>query len=322
MLQVSIYAPTAYTDELTAILTDDPFVSALAVNRGASMKPQGDVITADVAREAANDLIDRVRATGVHREGSVHISKVPTWISQAGFDADTAAPGESADSVVWTETVQTAYEETSITWSFITFFVLATMLCAIAIILDSQILIIGGMVLGPEFVAVAALGLALVRRRYRLLRRAIWALLLGFAVSITVTTLVTLVGRWLGWVNDESFASPRPGTDFIYTPDKWSVVVALMAGIAGVLALTSSRAGGMIGTFISVTTIPASANMAVALALWPSFPDALIGSTVQLVINIVFMGLAGWLTLLIQKHVWFRVTHRFAARRAGQRHPS
>lgn len=45
---------------------------------------------------------------------------------------------------------------------------LATSLASIAIVLDSPILVIGAMVLGPEFVAIAALALALVRRRYSL----------------------------------------------------------------------------------------------------------------------------------------------------------
>ena len=39
-----------------------------------------------------------------------------------------------------------------------------------------------------------------------------------------------------------------------------ALIVALIAGAAGVLALTSARAGGLTGVFISVTTIPAAGN--------------------------------------------------------------
>ena len=46
---------------------------------------------------------------------------------------------------------------------FITFMVLAILLAAIAIVTDSVILVIGAMVLGPEFVPIAALGLAPTR---------------------------------------------------------------------------------------------------------------------------------------------------------------
>ena len=135
---------------------------------------------------------------------------------------------------------------------------LATLLASIAIILDSQILVIGAMVLGPEFVAIAALGLALVRRRRDLGFYAASTLLLGFVVAIALTTLAALVGRALGWIAIEDVTGPRPGTDFIYSPDKWSFIVAVIAAAAGVLSLTSAKVGGLSGVFISVTTVPAA----------------------------------------------------------------
>jgi uncharacterized membrane protein len=77
-------------------------------------------------------------------------------------------PGSPADSVVWAEVTHRAYEESELNWTYLTFMTLATSLASIAIVLDSPILVIGAMVLGPEFVAIAALALALVRRRYSL----------------------------------------------------------------------------------------------------------------------------------------------------------
>ena len=45
------------------------------------------------------------------------------------------------------------------------------------------------------------------------------------------------------------------------------VVVALLAGAAGVLSVTAGRTNVLVGVFISVTTVPAAGNLAVALAL-------------------------------------------------------
>ena len=67
------------------------------------------------------------------------------------------------------EVAQRSYEETELRWTYLSFMNLATVIAAIAIVLDSQILVIGAMVLGPEFGAIAALGVALVRRRFALL---------------------------------------------------------------------------------------------------------------------------------------------------------
>jgi uncharacterized hydrophobic protein (TIGR00271 family) len=304
-----ISTPTALTDKVVAVFTGDPAVSNLSVLRGASLQPAGDLVLADVAREATNEIIERLVALDVPQSGTIHVEPVTTWVSEAGFDAERRTPGSSADAVVWADVTQRAYEESELNWTYLAFMTLATLLASIAIVVDSQILVIGAMVLGPEFVAIAALGLALVRRRGSLFTAAARTLLVGFGVAITVTTLLALTGRALGWVVAEDVTGPRPGTDFIYSPDKWSFVVALIAAAAGVLSLTSAKVGGLSGVFISVTTVPAAGNVALGIAFGAS--GEVWGSTVQLVLNIGGMMLAGWATLALQQLVWRRMArHR------------
>ncbi|EWT03278.1 membrane protein [Intrasporangium oryzae NRRL B-24470] len=308
MLRLTITTPGALTDEVTEALGASPAVSTLSVVRGASVRPPGDLVHADVAREGANEVIDRLREIGVHREGSLHVEPVTTWISQSGFDADERMPGSSADAVVWAEVAQRSYDDSELNWTFISFMCLATLIAGIAIVLDSQILVIGAMVLGPEFGAIAALGVALVRRRPLLFGVALRALLVGFAVAIVVTAGAGLLGRALGWVTLRDVTGPRPQTGFIYTPDQWSVIVAVLAAAAGVLSLTSAKVGGLSGVFISVTTIPAAGNVALGLAFgaW----DEVRGSGLQLVVNLTGMAIAGWATLALQQAVWSRVPAR------------
>ena len=273
------------------------------------MQPRGDLVLVDVAREAGNEFVDRLVELGVPDVGTIHIDPVTTWVSKSGLKAQQRTPGSSADAVVWAEVTQHAYEESELNWTYLCFMTLATLLAGIAIIVDSQILVIGAMVLGPEFVAIAALGLALVRRRRALFFLASRTLVVGFAVAITATTLAALAGRALGWITIADVTGPRPGTDFIYTPDKWSFIVAVIAAAAGVLSLTSAKVGGLSGVFISVTTVPAAGNVALGLAF--GVAHEVIGSTVQLLLNISGMILAGWATLALQQLVWTRMArHR------------
>jgi uncharacterized hydrophobic protein (TIGR00271 family) len=309
MLHLRVSVPSELTDDVMQVVSEDPAVSSLSVLRGASVRPEGDVVLADVAREAANDIVDRLSGLGVHHEGSVHLEPVQTWFSRRGFDAQQLAPGSSADSVVWAEVTQRAYEDSELNWTFLTFMTLATWIAGIAIVLDSQILVIGAMVLGPEFGAVAALGVALVRRRYGLLGLATRTLVVGFVVAILMTVVAALVGRALGWVSVQDVVGSRPETAFVYTPDQWSFIVALIAAAAGVLSLTSARVGGLSGVFISVTTIPAAGNLALGIAF--GVRESVVGSSVQLLLNLSGMALAGWLTLAFQEAVWERVSvHR------------
>lgn len=305
MMHLHALVPATMTGQVLALLEDAPQVSALAVHRGAALRPAGDVITADLAREGANEILDGLRAIGVAREGTLHLDPVPTWLSQAALDAERAAPGASADAVVWAEVANRSYAESELNWTYLSFMVMATMLAAIAIVLDSQVLTIGAMVLGPEFAPIAAIGLALVRRRPLLLRHATRTLIVGFLAGIAVTMVASLLGRALGWITLESITSARSLTSFIYRPDQWSVIVAVIAAAAGVLSLTSARLGGLSGVFISVTTIPAAGNLALGLAFaeWGEVR----GSALQLTINITAMALAGWATLALQGLVWSRV---------------
>lgn len=317
MLHLRILAPSRLTEGVVRVLENDPCVSSLTVLAGAAIRPAGDLVTADLPREAVNDVIESLRAMGVHHEGTIEIQRVDTWLSQDGFDAELKAPGSSADAVVWAEVAQRSYEESELNWTYLSFMALATLIAAVAIVLDSQVLVIGAMVLGPEFGAIAALGVALVRRRYALLGHALRTLALGFAGAICFTTLLALLGRALGWITLGDITGPRPATQFIYSPDKWSFVVAVIAGTAGVLSLTSAKSGGLAGVFISVTTVPAAGNIALGIALGSG--DEIWPSALQLLLNIIGMALAGWAALSLQQFVWSRASLRRASAMARPR---
>jgi len=303
-----VASPAAVTEKVIEVFAGDPAVSQLTVMRGASLVPEGDVVSADVAREAVNDILDRLSELGIRDSGTIHIEPVTTWISRAGWDAERRTPGAGPDAVVWAEVTQRAYDEAELNWIYLAFMTLATLLASIAIVIDSPILVIGAMVLGPEFIAIAALGLALVRRRRRLFAAAARTLVVGFAVAIAVSTVAALAARGLGWVSSQDVTGPRPGTSFIYSPDKWSFIVALIAAAAGVLSLTSDKVGGLSGVFISVTTVPAAGNVALGIAFGAG--HEILGSVAQLALNVSGMALAGWLTLALQQVIWRRMPGR------------
>lgn len=302
MMRIRVVSTAAHTDHIVELLRHDSAISNVVVQRGISVKPRGDVIEADVAREGVNEIVDELLAMGIHQSGTIQLADVPTWMSQNGLDADRMTPGAGPDAVVWSEVTQTAYEDSEFNWTFVSFMFLATVLSSIAILLNSTILLIGAMVLGPEFGAVAALGVAMVRRRLSLLRRAVTTLVAGFVIAILATTILALIVRGLGWISVSDVVESRPDTAFIYTPDRWSFIVAVLAGAAGVLSLTANKLGGLSGVFISVTTIPAAGN--VALGITFGLGDTIIGSSVQLLVNLAGMAVAGWLTLLVQQASW------------------
>jgi uncharacterized hydrophobic protein (TIGR00271 family) len=212
-----------------------------------------------------------------------------------------------------------AKEESTLSATYLSFFAVAVILAGIAVLLDSSILVVGAMIVGPEFGVLAGICAGAVLRRWPVVRRSTVALAVGFGVGIMAAVLATWLLTAVGLIDSAQLFQPRPQTAFIYRPDALSFVVAFLAGIAGMLALTSARSGALVGVLVSVTTIPAAGDLAVALAFAsstdPSRPrgdylQQAASSTGQLLLNLLGLILAGALTLLIQRIIWPRILRR------------
>jgi len=312
MIDLRVTATGALSAQVESVLRAAPSMTGLACYRGASLDPPGDIYVVQVERDAVNDIIEELMKLGVQLDGSIEIFENATWISYRGLRAEQTSP--APDNVIWADVLEQAEEDTKITPIFLAFMVLATMLAAIAVITDSVILVIGAMVVGPEFIAVITLGLALVQRRPHLFRQAARTLIIGFMVAIAVTAVGVLIARITGLVTIADIEQPRSAVNFIYTPNAWSFIIAIIAATAGVLAITSTMSTGIVGVFISVTTIPAAGNIAVGLvfARWSEVQ----GSALQLAINLSGMALAGWATLAIRRAMSNRVSRQLRARGA------
>ena len=121
--------------------------------------------------------------------------------------------------------------------------VLACLIASVGIFLGPPILIIGAMVVGPEFGPLAGLCVAIVERRIDLARRSLRALVVGFPLGITATFLLTLAARATDLIGSDFDDPAHALTDFIAHPDAFSFIVAAFAGAAGVLSLTSAKSG-------------------------------------------------------------------------------
>jgi uncharacterized hydrophobic protein (TIGR00271 family) len=313
VVHLRLVVPPGLVRRVRDLLTVWPVVVNVVHLEGASLKPRGDVILCDVAREDASVVIAELRALGLGEQGSIAIEEIQTSISVAAVLAEQAAKGSPADAVVWEEVEARTSESAELSFSFLAFMVLATLIAAVGIMTDSQILIIGAMVVGPEFGPLAGFAVAIVQRRLDLARRSFIALAVGFPVAIAASCVLTLALRAFGPAPDELTALGHPATLFISNPNTFSVIVALLAGVTGVLSLTTAKSGALIGVLISVTTIPAAANVGVAAAYgdWDEFRGAL----AQLGINLLCLIAAGVATLMVQRWVFDRRRERY--RRTG-----
>ena len=308
MQHLRVVTPARHTADVRDLLLADPGATHVTVHEGVAVQPVGDVVEADVTREAVDALLGRLCALGVDRVGGVTLETIDTTLSDAADAAEEAVPGDPMDAVIWDEVVARTGEDSRLSISFQVFLTVACLLAAIGAVTNSPVTVVGAMVLGPEFGPLAAVAVGLVLRRSDLVRRGALALAAGFPLAMLVTAGATLLFDLVGWL-DATDLDALDQVDFIYQVGWSSFVVALLAGAAGMLALTSAKSASLVGVFISVTTVPAAAFASVALVEGRWAEAA--GSALQLVVNLAGIVLAAVLVL--------RLVRRSDARRRGLR---
>lgn len=322
MLNVRVTAPISLCEDVRARLDEFPTVADVTLVRGHASDGTKAVLFFELTREDANDVVRMLRHAGVPENGSIVVSEPLTVVSDAAAAAERAAPGHPADGVVWAQLADRSREDSRPSWSFFAFLLLATFIAGIGRLLDQPILIIGAMVVGPEFAPLAAICYAIVRRKRGIAGMASLTLFGGFALCAAISAAVWAVLYALGVFTYEQ-ATTGPLTDFIIAPDAWSFVIAVLAGIAGVLSLTTAKSSALVGVFISITTVPAvgTIGLTVAVGAWDEAWLAL----VQLAVNLLGLLIAGTATLFVQLYAGRWMSRRFDAgrdRRAAASGPS
>jgi uncharacterized hydrophobic protein (TIGR00271 family) len=297
VLHLQATCPAEATDAVLEKLRAEPGTVHLVVLRGAAVEPPGDLIQADLVREAADGVLAKLCALGIDRVGGITLQPLDTVLSTAADAAAVAAPGDPDDAVVWDELIARTGGDSRLTLTFLAFLTLACLIAVVGVVTDSPITVVGAMVVGPEFAPLAAMAVGLVVRRGDLVRRAALALGVGFPLAMLIAAVGALFGEWTGLI-DAGVVGSLKQVDFIYQVGPFSLILAMLAGAAGMLSLTSAKSAALTGVFISVTTVPAAAFAVVAIttSAWPMAGR----SALQLLVNLVGIAFAGVLVLLMR----------------------
>jgi uncharacterized hydrophobic protein (TIGR00271 family) len=220
----------------------------------------------DVLNGAANEVIGRLRDLGLAERGSIVIENVDTSISTLVERLGAGRGRFQRFAPVWAEVEARLTTEGLFPPSWYSLLVIAGLIGAIGILTNSEILIVGAMVVGPEYGAILSLAFGVTRRDSSRVWSSAAALGIGFSLAVVAALLLSLVVRWAGIAPAAYTLGSRPVSALIDTPNWFSVLVAALAGVVGVISLTEARSSTIIRVFISVTTIPAASDIGVSAA--------------------------------------------------------
>jgi uncharacterized hydrophobic protein (TIGR00271 family) len=306
MIHVRVVSPAEVTVDLVPVLVSDAGVRNLTVAPAAVRNPDGDAIQFDLLQGRANEVIARLREFGLGEQGSISLEPLSALISTPAASSAGRRSRFDDFAPVWEEVEARIRNGGRYPLSWFLLLVIAGLIAAVGLFINSQILIVGAMVVGPEYLAIVALAFGLTRHEVTLVFNGAVALTVGFVLAIVAALVFGLIIRAAGLAPAAFSHGIRPVSNLINTPNAFSAIVAVLAGVVGVISLTEARASTLIGVFISVTTIPAAADVGVSAA-FGSGQEAL-GSLEQLLLNITILAAVAAVGIPAQRAFWRRMT--------------
>jgi uncharacterized hydrophobic protein (TIGR00271 family) len=279
-------------DEFAALLREYEGVRRVVQQVDEASEANAYVFVADVEPRCADVLLEQIAELGIPIDDYV-LTRVEVVAPQHRHHF-----GEGGeDGFAWVEVLGQARANSRPLARYLALINVAAVIAALGVITNSSILIVGAMAVSPDLLPICATSVGLVGGNRELTRRAFVTLVLGLGLVVVTAAVLSALLRLLG-ILPSGFEVENSSLSSLAKTDYSTVLIALAAGVAGMLSF-ETRASTAVGVAISVTTIPASAYLGVAIGAGGI--EHALGALVVLVINVALLIVSGTLTLLVQR---------------------
>ncbi|MBS1263899.1 MAG: hypothetical protein MAG715_01094 [Methanonatronarchaeales archaeon] len=256
------------------------------------------LFVAYAAVEKVEEVTDLLDEAGIGDSGFISISSTEALISERAEEAERKAKSEGErERVAREELMSDARSMSSISTNFLALTAVSSVIATAGIIADSTAVVIGAMVIAPLIGPAIASSIGTVLGDPDTFSRGILAEAAGLLVAVASSAVSALLIYTfivappvdlmsLGQVAERAF------------PTLLNVAVALGAGVAGALSLTTGVSAALVGVMIAVALIPPASTVGVGLALGDN--RVTLGAAVLLLVNVFSIHLAGTLTFRYQ----------------------
>jgi uncharacterized hydrophobic protein (TIGR00271 family) len=294
MIALEVFGEAALLKRVAAALDRTDGVSH--VTWVDATRPGHALVSARVRPRSVDALLDTLHRLGV-ADAEISLSRIEVV---GGF-----AQGNAERTMVWADVLGTAWLNARPLARYLAFMVVAGVIACYGVVDNNGILIVGAMAVSPDLLPITAIAVGIVGLQAHLAGRALFTLALGMGAAGLAAAASTFAQDHLGFI-PSGFSLQASGVlTGLTTISNETLVVALVAGIAGMLAL-ETRASSGVGVAISVTTIPAIGYFGVAIGLGERSRAA--GALGVLGANVTMMVIGAVGTLLLQRVLLSRAT--------------
>jgi Domain of unknown function (DUF389) len=283
---IEITVSPEYTDRLIEELRSLEHVIGLSVLRGASLKPKGDVLVANVLNRGADDVMRCVQRA---MEQKATISVVTAELASMIDPQHKDQVKSDIDEEIWEEMETGLLHQSRVTSNFLTLMAMGGAIAAVGLVSEpvpQVILWIAASIIAPTFEPLAKIPLGLVLRRWDTALRAFISFLAGYAVLILSAMVMFFVLSWIGATTAQEFAA-NTEVERMLTPSSKTILVSACAALAGITITAAYREIIIAGPVIALVLVPVSAAIGAGMAAWQ--PSIIYAALVRLGIDVLLI---------------------------------
>ena len=305
MRLVQVTIPTGKRETVCRALDDEGVDYVLADET--SGREYAAIAYIPLPTNAVEPVLERLREAGIDESTYTVVLDARTVVSR-DFEAleDRYAEEEDADRIAREELVAAARDLVPSLPNYVILTVVSAVIATAGLLLDSPAVVVGSMVIAPLIGPAMTASVGTVVVDNELFGRGVKLQVLGVLLSIASAAAFAWFVRTVNLIPPFTDVTQIPQVRERLSPDFLSLAVAVGAGVAGSLSLTTGVSSALVGVMIAVALIPPAATVGIGIA-WGR-PMVTLGSGVLVMVNILSINLA---SLVVLRYSGYRPTRWF-----------
>lgn len=259
-----IQLPADKTPAVIADLLKIEEVIGVALYPDNSRKPVGDALSVQLLNKGSDKVL---RAIAEHCGDEPYL--ISTSLTESIIEPKQSEKLEAdADEAIWEEIETGMHHQGRVTPNFVALMGLGGVMATIGIVSEptrQAMPFVAAAIIAPGFEPLAAIALAIVLRRWQVLRRALWSSLVGYTTLI----MASAVAYWFLQSMQEADVSKFAGSEevkHLAHPSTADTLLSICGTLAGAIIMSSFRKSVIAGALIAMVIINAAAMIGIGLA--------------------------------------------------------
>jgi len=305
---VQVMIPSGKREAVLSVLDENGIDYALSDET--SSRRYTAVVSFPLPTNAVEPILDQLRdETGIDREAYTVVLDAETVISERYEQLEKEWTKNTEGNRISRDELVARVSELAPNWaSFLLMTAISAVVATAGLLLDSPAVVVGSMVIAPLIGPAMATSVGSVVNDHDLFIRGVKLQAVGALVAVGSAAAFAGLLRFGNIVPlevSEVFAVGEIRERL--SPGVPSLVVALAAGIAGALSLSSGVSTALVGVMIAAALVPPTAVVGIGIA-WGR-PGAVVGSAVLVAVNFLSINLVALAVFWYQGYQpeqWFR----------------